>query len=170
MRLNSLIKSDYREEIDVMEEVKIDPQGLIQLDKYHTWQYGKISHLLLVGNGRKVKSFLWIIHKLLAETEEENLYICDGVDELYELCRIIWNLSNVESDAMAIGETVRKIENYGVDNINRERTGIFLVIDEFAALRIALDKKEFAEINDSLQRIIPMGRAANIHILSWHVY
>ncbi len=27
-----------------------------------------------------------IIHKLLAETEEENLYICDGKnDELYEL-------------------------------------------------------------------------------------
>ncbi len=35
------IKSDYREEIDVMEEVKIDPQGSIQLDKYHTWQYRK---------------------------------------------------------------------------------------------------------------------------------
>ncbi len=62
------------------------------------------------------------------------------------------NLSNVESDAMAIGETVRKIENhaeYRYENRERTANGIFLVIDEFAALRIALDKKEFAEINDS---------------------
>ncbi len=41
----------------------------------------------------------------------------------------------------------------------------FLSIDEFAALRIALDKKDSAEINDSLRRIIFMGRAANIHII-----
>ncbi len=40
--------------------------------------------------------------------------------------------------------------------------GIFLVIDEFAALRIALDT-EFAEINDSLRRIILMGRVKHSH-------
>ncbi len=47
--------------------------------------------------------------------------------------------------------------------VKKEMQVIFLVIDEFAALRIVLDKKEFAEINDSLRRIILMGRAANIH-------
>ncbi len=35
------------------------------------------------------------------------------------------------------------------------------------SLRIALDKKEFAEINDSLRRIILMGRWPTF-ILSWH--
>lgn len=42
---------------------------------------------------------------------------------------------------------------------------IFLVVDEFAALRISMDKKEFNEINDSLKRIILMGRSANVHLL-----
>lgn len=34
-----LKESDYREEIDIMEEVKLDPKGYIQLDKYHAWEY-----------------------------------------------------------------------------------------------------------------------------------
>ncbi len=41
---------------------------------------------------------------------------------------------------------------------------IFLVVDEFAALRISMDKKEFNAINDSLKRIILMGRSANSFI------
>ncbi len=67
-----------------------------------------------------------------------------------------------------IGETVRvRLENHEqrYDSKERDASGIFFVIDEFVALRIALDKKEFAEINDSLRRIILMGRAANIHII-----
>ena len=164
-------KSDYREEIDVMEEVKFDPKGYIQLDKYHAWEYRKYPHLLLAGDTGTGKSrvLYGMIHKLLAETSENNLYICDGKnDELYELCKDYLKLSNVESDSFVIGETVRKIEKIMDDRYeNRERNAkpIFLIVDEFAALRIALPKKEFAEINDSLKRIILMGRASNIHIL-----
>ncbi len=41
-----------------------------------------------------------MVYKLLAETEEENLYICGGKnDELYELCKDYLKLSNVESDS-----------------------------------------------------------------------
>ncbi len=56
---------------------KIDPQGSIQLDKYHTWQYRKYPNVLAgnVGTGKKSKRVYGIIHKLLAETEEENLYM-----------------------------------------------------------------------------------------------
>ena len=56
-----------------------------------------------------------MVYKLLAETEEENLYICDGKnDELYELCKDYLELPNVESDSPRIGETVKKIEkDYG---------------------------------------------------------
>lgn len=164
-------KSDYREEIDVMEKVEYDPKGYIQLDKYHAWEYRKYPNLLLAGNCGTGKSrvLYGMIHKLLSETEEENLYICDGKnDELYELCKDYLKLSNVESEAIAIGETIRQIEKImetRYENRERNANGIFLVIDEFAALRIALGKKEFAEINDSLRRIILMGRAANIHII-----
>ncbi len=81
----------------------------------------------------------------------------------------LFELPNVaESDSHRIGETVKKIEKimeqrYG----SKERdASVMIVIIEFAALRIALDKKEFGEINDSLRRIILMGRAANIYIIT----
>ena len=77
-------------------------------------------------------------------------------------------MSNVESDALAIGETVKHVEQImdkRYEKKDRNVSGLFLVIDEFAALRIALGKKEFTEVNDSLRRIILMGRAANIHIV-----
>lgn len=166
-----LKQSDYREEIDVMGEIEMDPKGFIQLDKYHKWQYIKYPNLLLAGNVGTGKSrvLYGMVYKLLGETEEENLYICDGKnDELYELCKDYLELPNVESDSHRIGETVKKIEKIMDDRYekkDRNASGIFLVIDEFAALRIALDKKEFTEINDSLRRIILMGRAANIHII-----
>ncbi len=38
------------------------------------------------------------------------------------------------------------------------------MVDEFAALKFPMDK-EFNEINDSLKRIILMGRSANVHLL-----
>ncbi len=38
-------------------------------------------------------------------------------------------------------------------------------VDEFAALRISMDKERFNEINDSLKRIILMGRSADVRLL-----
>ncbi len=63
----------------------------------------------------------------------------------------------------AIGETVRKIgKSWSIDTrIEKElQMGYFLLLMSLVALRIALDKKEFAEINDSLRIIILKGRAA----------
>ncbi len=57
-----LKQSDYREEIDVMEEIEMNPKGFIQLDKYHKWQYRKYPNLLLageMGGTGKIKSSLW---------------------------------------------------------------------------------------------------------------
>ncbi|WP_338139375.1 FtsK/SpoIIIE domain-containing protein, partial [Streptococcus mitis] len=65
-------------------------------------------------------------------------------------------------------ETVKHVEQImdkRYEKKDRNVSGLFLVIDEFAALRIALGKKEFTEVNDSLRRIILLGRAANIHIV-----
>ncbi len=66
--------------------------------------------------------------------QKKNLYLGGKNDELYELCK---------KDAMAISETVRKIEK-NVDDIDtrieKNTNGIFLIVIKFAALRIALDK------------------------------
>ncbi len=162
-------ESDYREEIDVMEN-KIDPQGSIQLDISH----GSIENIpIFYQQGmqdRKVKSLYGIIHKLLeGDRRRKNLYICDGKnDELCELCKDYLNLSNVESGCN--GQSVKQFERLKIMEYryeNRERTSAngILCYYEFAALRITIDKKEFAEINDSLRRIILISRAANIHII-----
>ncbi len=82
-----LKQSDYREEIDVMEEIEMNRKGFIQLDKYHKWQYRKYPNLLLAGNvGTGKSGFLYgMVYKLLAETEEK-IFICDGKnDELYRV-------------------------------------------------------------------------------------
>ncbi len=72
-----------------------------------------------------------MVYKLLKETEEENLYICDGKnDELYELYDYL-KLSNVENRLHRVGETVRKIENHGAnryDSKERDASGIFLLL------------------------------------------
>ncbi len=113
----------------------------------------------------KSRVLLWNeVYKFIKETEEENLYICDGKNDSYtELCKGLFEIVNVESDFHRIGETVRKIENHGATMTvkKRDASGIF-VIDEFIALRIALDKKEFAEITDGLRR--PIDRAATFTI------
>ncbi len=79
------------------------------------------------------------------------------------------NLSNVRSDAMAIGETVRKMKNHGYRYENREghTIGIFLVIDEFAALRIALDKNLLKSMS-SLRKLFSWVEQLTF-ILSWHL-
>ncbi len=79
--------------------------------------------------------------------------------------RILFESSNVESGCN--GQSVKQFEiEKSWVQIREQRKNckwnISFVIDEFAALRIALDKKEFAE---SMTIIILMGRVANIHII-----
>ncbi len=68
---------------------------------------------------------------------------------------------------MAPGETVRKIEkSWSIDTENREKNCKWniSVIDESGKVKNRIQtRKNFAEINDSLRRIILKGRAANIH-------
>ncbi len=80
------------------------------------------------------------------------------------LREIIW-MSNVESDSHRIWDGSQDLKNH-INDVDSKAADarIFLVIDYLAALRIALDKKEFAEINDSLRRIT-LRWAANIHII-----
>ncbi len=86
-------------------------------------------------------------------------YICDGMnDELYELCKDYLNCQMLSQILIELAKTVRKIEKRGNDTTKeRDASGIFLVIDEFAALRIALIRKSLQKSNDSLRRIILMG-------------
>ncbi len=74
---------------------------------------------------------------LLAETEEENLYICDSKNDDYTSYMDYLKLSNVESDSHRIGEAVPGVRKSWskYDGKERDARWVFLVIDEFAALR-----------------------------------
>ena len=160
-----------RERINVTEKIEMGPKGFIQLSKYHKWDYISSPHLLLAGESGSGKSrvLYGLIYKFLGETKKENIYICDGKgDDLYKVSKYTLDLSNVGRKDEEIFDYIKDVENLmdrRYDGTDSKTNPIFLVVDEFAALRISMDKKDFSEMNNSLRRIILMGRAANIHLL-----
>ncbi len=114
---------------------------------------------------------MWDNYKLLAETEEENFYIRDGKNDELQVSYMqglfgIFQMLGIWMQWQSVKQFEGlKIMEYRYENRERTANGIFF-IDEFAALTNCIrQEKEFAEINDSLRRIILMGRAANIHII-----
>lgn len=166
-----LKQTDCREEIDIMAEIEMVPKGFIQLSKYHKWDYISSPHLLLGGESGSGKSrvLYGLIYKFLGETTKDNLFICDGKgEELYNVSKYNLDLPNVGRTKEEIFDYIKDVENLmdrRFEGTDSKTNPIFLVVDEFAALRISMDKKEFTEINDSLKRIILMGRSANVHLL-----
>ncbi len=59
-----------------------------------------------------------MVYKLLAETEEENLYICDGKnDELHELCKwIIWNYQMLSQIFIELAKRFARLKNHGAND------------------------------------------------------
>ena len=166
-----LKQTDWKEEIDLKEEVEIKPQRFIQLSKYHKWKYIGSPHLLLGGESGSGKSrvLYGLIYKFLGETTKDNLFICDGKgEELYRVSNYLLELPNVGRTSEEISDYIKDVENimdrrhHGIDE---NKKPIFLVVDEFAALRISMNKKEFEDLNNSLKRIILMGRSSNVHLI-----
>ncbi len=86
-----------------------------------------------------------MVYKLLAETEEENLYICDGKnDELYELCAIIW-YRQCWNIPHRIGEKrFARLKNHGAtiaDSKERDASDFLLLMSLSRIVRIVLDRK-----------------------------
>ncbi len=69
-------------------------------------------------------------------------------------------MSNVESDFIELAKRFASIEKSWSNDttVKKEmQVGIFLLLDEFAVLRIALIRKNCRKINGSLRRIIADG-------------
>ncbi len=82
--------------------VKMNPKGFIQWAEISQLaKYRKYPNLLLAGNvgtQENQRVYGMVLHKLLAETEEENLYICDGKNDgiIRVMAGLFVKLSNVE--------------------------------------------------------------------------
>ena len=140
-------QTDIREEIDITEEIEMDPKGFIQLSKYHKWDYISSPHLLLGGESGSGKSrvLYGLIYKFLGETTKDNLFICDGKgEELYNVSKYNLDLPNVGRTKEEIFDYIKDVENLmdrRFEGTDSKTNPIFLVVDEFAALRISMDKK-----------------------------
>lgn len=167
-----LYKENSEQEIcDLSKNVQFNPQGFISLSKREKWDYISKPHLLLGGNSGTGKSYLLfsIIHEILREAPTYSIYICDGkFDELEEVATDYFNLPMVASDVKNIKmyiETVEELMEQRYANKSKNNEAIFLIIDEFAALSLVIDKKEWQSLNTKIKNIILKGRAANVHVL-----
>lgn len=166
-----IYKQGEQEEIFVEEENDADPSGFIKLNRYYRWDYQRHPHALFAGNSGSGKSYLLysVIYKMLAETSKKNIFICDGkFDELEELAKVQFGLSRVARTAEEIADFVELVGFKMEDRYKQKQRNlepIFLVIDEYAALQLALDKKKMVEVNQNLKNIVLKGRASNVHCL-----
>ena len=133
------------------------------------WQYKKAPHMLISGNSGTGKNYLLfsIVRKMMGETDPSNIYIADGkFDELAAIAKD-WRIPNIAENNEEIGEFIHRVNDEMERRYQNQVQGeaIFLVIDEFAALQLTIDKKDWQELNKTIKNIILKGRAANVHVL-----
>lgn len=164
-------ESKEKEECDLNKKIYYNPTGKISLSKRYEWEYISKPHLLLAGNSGTGKSYLLLslIHKMKSETTKDKILICDGkFDELKHITGKDMKLPMVANDIDQIKNFIEMTNDVMELRYEKNDTGkdpIFLIIDEFAALSLVIEKKEFNELNRKLKNIILKGRAANIHVL-----
>ena len=158
-------------EMNLADPVELKPTGKIELSKRHDWNYISKPHLILGGNSGSGKSYLLfsIVRKIQRETANNKIFICDGkFDELSEVSRTLFSLPYVAKNVNEIVSYVNMVEELMEARYSKkslEKSAIFLIIDEFAALKLVLEKSDFQELNRSLKNVVLKGRAANIHVL-----
>lgn len=167
-----LYKESKEQEIcDLSEKNQFNPKGYISLSKRSKWDYINKPHLLLGGNSGTGKSYLLfsIIHKIMREAPKHSIYICDGkFDELEQVTTNYFKLPMVATsidDIKLYIESVEELMEQRYASKSKNNDAIFLIIDEFAALSLVIDKKEWQLLNKKIKNIILKGRSANIHIL-----
>jgi len=144
---------------------------MIQISKYEHWDFHRHPHLLCGGDSGSGKSrFLYgLIDRLLDVTSEENIYVADAkFEELEEVARDILRLPNVSAstdDIMDIVSHVLTEMRRRHSEKLRNEAPLFLIVDEYMALRLKLKKEPFIELEDNLKEIILLGRSVNVHIV-----
>lgn len=167
-------KSDIQDNLDLSEKIeKVKVTGSIRLSKEFEWKYYQNPGMLISGNSGSGKSYLLfsIIKGMMKETSNENIYICDGkFDELADVCRNQFKLEKVAKDENDIISYIKTVSSkmdfyYQNPDLAKGLKPIFLVVDEYAALQLVLDKKDFLELNRSIKNIILKGRRLGIEVV-----
>lgn len=152
---------------------KIENATSIKLSREHSWVFEKCAHLLLGGMSGSGKSFqaLQILSELNRITSE--IYVCDGKnDELAHYSKELFKFKNVSSNINDIVKTVTNVENLMNQRYQQRQKNprmkfkpAFLIIDEYASLKLIMDKKEYIEFEKKIKNLVLKARASNIHLV-----
>lgn len=159
--------------INSEQDINVIDKSKIRLSKYHFWEFEKYPSLLIAGNSGSGKSYQ--LYEIISEAKKitDLIYICDGKnDELTYYSREVFKLKHISSNERDITTTIKRVsdlmdDRYKIrqDNPRIELKPVFLIIDEFAALKLTMDKKEYNALEQIIKNLILKARASNIHLI-----
>ena len=154
MEYNILVKESANETYYINDEqdTNVIDNHTIRLSKYHNWDFQKLPHCLISGNSGSGKSFQ--LYEIISEAKKltNQIYICDGKnDELTLYAKEVFKLGNIYSEETSISRAIKAIEKEMDKRFKLRQDSnkilsfepLFLIIDEYTALKLTMDKKEY---------------------------
>lgn len=129
------------------------------------WDYRKHPHLLVLGNTGSGKStFIRVLlTRVVKAVPDAKIWYCDYKNEAAGFlsgCSRFWGYTDVMN---GIGEFHQVFENRLAGS--HDRSFCLLLIDEFVSLLSSLEKKEIAEMQKEIAKMLFMCRSFNLHVI-----
>lgn len=143
----------------------------IILSALHVWQYLKYPHLIVAGRTGSGKSYCIynLLYHMKKQTPNRNIYVMDcKFHELKKIAKTKFDIPNIGDDIDDVVRYIKEVENLMITrqkSENEEHEVIFLILEEYSALKARLDKKKFESVQMSILHIINLGRALNIQLV-----
>ena len=166
-----IVKSAKKREVVIREHNIQSGTDSIDLDNFSDWKYKNNAHMLISGQTGSGKSYLmyYLISEMQKLTSKEHIIVCDPkASELYDIAKNKLCIKNTYETADDISFAVKNIVdkmNEIYQNKEENKEPYFLIIDEYAALQLQLDKKSFLDLQNNMKLLALKARAANIHLV-----
>lgn len=162
------------ESLKIEQDINVIDKNRIRLSKYHNWNFEKMPHCLISGNSGSGKSYQ--LYQIITEIKriKGRVFVCDGKnDELTIYSKNLLKVDKIASNEADISTLIKAMENEMNNRfIKRQEANekiyfqpLFLIIDEFAALKLTMEKKEYLSLEQSIKNMVLKARSANIHII-----
>lgn len=143
----------------------------IHLSPLHSWEFKKFPHAIVSGRTGSGKSYCVynILYGMTQHTANRNIYVLDF--KFHELKHIAISRFNIPNVATNLDEAVcfiKEVEKIMISRQNfedKEHEVIFIILEEFSALKTRLDRNQFNEIQMSVLHMVNLGRALNVQVV-----
>ena len=143
----------------------------IQLSPLHSWDFRKFAHAIVSGRTGSGKSYCIynLLYGMTMHTANRNIYVLDfKFHELKHIAISKFNIPNVATNIEEAVHFIKEVENVMIarqEFEDKEHEVIFIILEEFSALKARLDKKKFDEVQTSILHLVNLGRALNIQLV-----